>query len=74
VAGRLFGSEDYHAKERKKLEDQLLAHMKRTVPKKYHEILTPDYGVGCKRRIFDAACRYQGRNSLPTAEIFALIL
>jgi len=23
-------------------------------PEEYHEILTPDYGVGCKRRIFDA--------------------
>jgi hypothetical protein len=43
---RLFGSEDYHAKERKAVEDKLLAHMKKTVPKKYHEILTPDYGVG----------------------------
>lgn len=52
---RLFGSEDYHQKERRKLEDKLLAHMKGTVPEKYHEILTPDYGVGCKRRIFDAA-------------------
>jgi cation diffusion facilitator CzcD-associated flavoprotein CzcO len=51
---RLFGSEDYHEKERNKVEVQLLAHMKKTVPKKYHEILTPDYGVGCKRRIFDA--------------------
>lgn len=29
--------------------------MKQTVPEKYHEILTPDYGVGCKRRIFDAS-------------------
>jgi cation diffusion facilitator CzcD-associated flavoprotein CzcO len=51
---RLFGSEDYHEKERHKVEVELLAHMKKTVPKKYHEILTPDYGVGCKRRIFDA--------------------
>lgn len=51
---RLFGSDEYHAKERAKLERQLLAHMKKTVPEKYHEILTPNYGVGCKRRIFDA--------------------
>lgn len=51
---RLFGSGEYHAKERKLVEDKLLAHMKKTVPEKYHEILTPDYGVGCKRRIFDA--------------------
>jgi hypothetical protein len=54
---RLFGSEDYNAKERQKLEEKLLAHMKKSVPKKYHEILTPDYGVGCKRRIFDATCK-----------------
>ena len=39
---------------RKKHEKQLLKHMKKTVPEKYHEILTPDYSVGCKRRIFDA--------------------
>jgi len=52
---RLFGSDPYHEKERKKLEIELLAHMKKTVPKKYHEMLTPDYGVGCKRRIFDAS-------------------
>lgn len=51
---RLFGSEKYHEKERKKVEEKLLAHMRKTVPKKYHEILTPDYGVCCKRRIFDA--------------------
>ena len=52
---RLFGSEEYHEKERKKVEAELLAHMKKTVPEKYHEILTPDYGVGCKRRIFDSS-------------------
>ena len=38
---------------RKRIEGRLIAHMKRTVPEKYHEILTPNYGVGCKRRIFD---------------------
>ena len=27
--------------------------MHKTVPEKYHEILAPDYSVGCKRRIFD---------------------
>jgi cation diffusion facilitator CzcD-associated flavoprotein CzcO len=38
---------------RKKVEAKLIADMKSKVPEKYHEILTPDYGVGCKRRIFD---------------------
>jgi cation diffusion facilitator CzcD-associated flavoprotein CzcO len=52
---RLFGSDPYHDEERKKLETELLSHMKKTVPEKYHEILTPNYGVGCKRRIFDAS-------------------
>ena len=51
---RLFGSSEYNEKERNKLEAELLARMKTIVPNKYHEILTPDYGVGCKRRIFDA--------------------
>lgn len=52
---RYFLTGDYNERERKKLEKELLAHMKATVPKKYQEILTPNYSVGCKRRIFDAA-------------------
>jgi len=69
---RLFGSGDYHEKERKKLEKELLTHMKKTVPKKYHEILTPDYGVGCKRRIFDATW-FPGLND-PNIELTTLPL
>ena len=38
---------------RKRVESQLIDRMKRIVPEKYHEILTPDYGVGCKRKVFD---------------------
>ncbi|OJD38561.1 flavin-binding monooxygenase [Diplodia corticola] len=51
---RLFKNGEWNEKERKKLEGKLLEHMRETVPEKYHEMLTPDYGVGCKRRIFDA--------------------
>ena len=51
---RLFGGGEYNDKERRKLEKKLIRHMKQSVPEKYHEMLTPDYGVGCKRRIFDA--------------------
>ncbi|KAI1007790.1 hypothetical protein K3495_g443 [Podosphaera aphanis] len=50
---RLFGSSKYSVNERKKIEAKLLAHMKKKVPKKYYEILTPNYALGCKRRIFD---------------------
>ena len=42
-------------KGRKMREGLMMKHMRKVVPVKYHEILTPDYGVGCKRRIFDAA-------------------
>ncbi len=38
---------------RPRVESQLLKHLYSTAPKKYHDILTPNYGVGCKRRVFD---------------------
>ena len=50
----IFTDKEIAAKTRKKQEAALIQHMKKRVPEKYHEILTPDYGVGCKRRIFDA--------------------
>lgn len=50
---QLFPSTPYAMKARKRHETQLLQHMTKTVPEKYHDILTPEYGVGCKRRIFD---------------------
>ncbi|ORY06643.1 hypothetical protein BCR34DRAFT_490033 [Clohesyomyces aquaticus] len=50
---RFFGGSPWAAKQREQYEKELLARMKKIVPEKYHEIMTPDYGVGCKRRIFD---------------------
>lgn len=50
---QLFPNTQYAEKHRKILEDKVLKRMKRIVPEKYHEILTPNYGIGCKRRIFD---------------------
>ncbi|KAF2002902.1 FAD/NAD(P)-binding domain-containing protein [Amniculicola lignicola CBS 123094] len=50
---RYFGDSPWAAKHREAYEKQLLGRMKHIVPKKYHELMTPDYGVGCKRRIFD---------------------
>ena len=40
---------------RKRHEADNLRHMKKTVPEKYHEMLSPDYAIGCKRRVFDAS-------------------
>lgn len=50
---KLFPNTPYAEKNRKIYEEKLLRHMKRLVPEKYWETMTPDYGVGCKRRIFD---------------------
>lgn len=69
---KLFGSDAYHEKARNEVEVELLAHMKKTVPEKYHEILTPDYGVGCKRRVFDASW-FPGLND-PAIELTTLPL
>jgi len=33
----------------------LIDHIQTKTPEKYHAMLTPDYGVGCKRRLFDKA-------------------
>ena len=49
----LFPATERVEKSRKQHEQKLLARMKKIVPEKYYEILTPNYGVGCKRRIFD---------------------
>ncbi|KAF2089118.1 FAD/NAD(P)-binding domain-containing protein [Saccharata proteae CBS 121410] len=52
---RYFKMGDWNERERQAYEVKLLRFLRETVPEKYHEILTPDYGVGCKRRIFDAS-------------------
>lgn len=50
---KLFPDTPFAAKQRKIYETEILGRVKKIVPEKYHEILTPNYGVGCKRRIFD---------------------
>jgi len=50
---QLFPNTPYAEKHRKLYETKVLEHLHTTIPKKYHDIMTPDYGVGCKRRIFD---------------------
>ncbi|KAH7160401.1 hypothetical protein B0J13DRAFT_644019 [Dactylonectria estremocensis] len=52
---RLFGGGWFSDLERRRLQKGLIAHMKKNTPSKYHEILTPKYSVGCKRRIYDKA-------------------
>ncbi|KAJ9137100.1 Monooxygenase [Pleurostoma richardsiae] len=42
------------AKFRQRRRVQVEKYMRSTAPKKYHDILIPDFEVGCKRRIFDS--------------------
>ncbi|KAI1034442.1 hypothetical protein LB504_004382 [Fusarium proliferatum] len=65
----LFGAERWSERKRDTLQRQLLKHMRETVPPKYHDILTPHYSVGCKRRIYDTAwfpCLHDSRMELTT--------
>ncbi|KAL2788248.1 hypothetical protein BJX66DRAFT_327241 [Aspergillus keveii] len=49
-----------------------LAHMTALAPPKYHRILTPQYPVGCKRRIFDSdwlKCMHDSRFTLASGSL-----
>lgn len=47
----LFQNTNYSQRQRIAKEQEFLAHMRATAPKEYHDILTPNYSLGCKRRI-----------------------
>ena len=49
----LFRPQPGAAKNRMAVGQKYLEHMRKTVPEQYHEMLTPDHEVGCKRRLFD---------------------
>ena len=40
---------------RAKVEASTLARTYKLIPEKYHEMMTPAYSYGCKRRVFDSA-------------------
>lgn len=48
-----FQDSEWAGRKREQVEATMLAHMRKQTPVKYHEILTPNYSIGCKRRIFD---------------------
>ena len=51
----LFTDNAYGRRMRPQKEDVFLENMRTFAPAKYHEILTPNYRLGCKRRIIDNA-------------------
>ncbi|KAK4184195.1 hypothetical protein QBC35DRAFT_506414 [Podospora australis] len=42
------------AKFREKRRKMAVAYIKATAPEKYHDLLIPEFEIGCKRRIFDS--------------------
>ncbi|KAF2667962.1 FAD/NAD(P)-binding domain-containing protein [Microthyrium microscopicum] len=50
----IFGSDAKSERARKVMEEQMVKRMKSQAPAKYHEMLTPNYAIACKRRIYDA--------------------
>lgn len=44
-----------HVKWRAKIEASTLARTYSLIPEKYHDMMTPRYAYGCKRRVFDSA-------------------
>lgn len=51
---QLFPMTEKAAKMRQARRKDVERYMKSTAPQKYHDMLIPDFDVGCKRRIFDS--------------------
>lgn len=51
---RAFSLTEAGAKDRRKMRQEAEGYMRQAAPAKYHNILIPDYEIGCKRRIFDS--------------------
>jgi hypothetical protein len=57
---QLFPMTKNAAKYRQKRRKQIEAYMRKTSPAKYHDILIPDFEVGCKVRDFSTSCTDPG--------------
>lgn len=49
----LFGNNFWSATKRPARERESVEYVKGIVPEKYHDMLTPNYGLGCKRRVLE---------------------
>lgn len=63
----MFTDGAYGRRQRPRLEKAFLEHMHVMAPKEYHEMLTPNYSLGCKRRVIDGTW-YRSLNS-PKVEL-----
>ncbi|KAG6358539.1 hypothetical protein INS49_012056 [Diaporthe citri] len=48
-----YGSSPKEVKQRMETEENAKAYIYSQAPRKYHEVLVPEFALGCKRRIFD---------------------
>ncbi len=69
---QLFTPSEAARERRKKKAVELLQYLHKTVPEEYHEIMTPDYEVFCKRRVVDDG--WFASLALPNVEITTLPL
>ncbi|KAJ5191137.1 uncharacterized protein N7498_010122 [Penicillium cinerascens] len=63
----MFTDTAYGRWQRPRIEKAFLDHMRVMAPKEYHEVLTPNYSLGCKRRIIDGTW-YRSLNA-PNVEL-----
>ncbi|GAB1210831.1 hypothetical protein APSETT445_009629 [Aspergillus pseudonomiae] len=73
---RMFPMTDKAARLRQKRRREVEKYMKDTAPAKYHDILIPDFEIGCKRRIFDDGylkSLHSENLSLTTAKILEIV-
>lgn len=57
----LFGDSDWCKSNRQEVQNEALQRMKKIVPARYHDMLTPNFDIGCKRRIYESEW-YKGFN------------
>lgn len=48
-----YGSSPQEVKRRKEIEQDAKEYIHSQAPQKYHDVLVPEFALGCKRRIFD---------------------
>ncbi|KAF4766353.1 hypothetical protein N7455_005808 [Penicillium solitum] len=63
----MFADTAWGRRARTQREKKFLDHMRQLAPEEYHEILTPNYRLGCKRRIIDGTW-YRSLNA-PNVEL-----
>ncbi|KAF8591629.1 FAD/NAD(P)-binding domain-containing protein [Ramaria rubella] len=55
---KLFLSNKIGIRKRRETEKESMEFIYKTAPKKYHDMLIPNYEIACKRRVFDADSAY----------------